>query len=77
MKPNKEVERVAHMIMHLCPGTWKWDTAPECVKDVHRTIARWHLRHLRGKLTCFKCGDGSTPLYCLNCAEKLQMRRVK
>ena len=21
--------------------------------------------------TCFKCGDGNTPLYCLNCAEEL------
>ena len=22
-------------------------------------------------LKCFKCGDGNTPLYCLNCAEKV------
>ena len=23
------------------------------------------------EFTCFKCGDGSTPLYCLNCANEI------
>lgn len=23
------------------------------------------------EFTCFKCGDGNTPLYCLNCANEM------
>lgn len=23
------------------------------------------------KFTCFNCGDGNTPLYCLNCAQEV------
>jgi len=23
------------------------------------------------RLTCFRCGDGNTPLYCLNCASTM------
>ncbi len=26
--------------------------------------------------TCYACGDGNTPLYCLNCAEKALETRV-
>lgn len=25
--------------------------------------------------TCFKCGDGNTPLYCLNCAGKMKAKK--
>lgn len=25
---------------------------------------------------CFRCGDGHTPLYCLNCAEKMNAPQI-
>lgn len=39
--------------------TWK-------SKEEDAIIAR--SEEASSKLSCFKCGDGSTPLYCLNCA---------
>jgi hypothetical protein len=28
------------------------------------------------ELTCFKCGDGNTPLYCLNCANEMRQSEL-
>lgn len=40
----------------------------ECIEEIERLQSALESRPA---LTCFKCGDGSTPLYCLNCAGDL------
>lgn len=29
------------------------------------------------EFTCFRCGDGNTPLYCLNCADEIAKNEAK
>lgn len=31
---------------------------------------------LRAAFKCFRCGDGHTPLYCLNCADKINSPQI-
>lgn len=33
---------------------------------------KWAMEH--AGLKCFRCGDGHTPLYCLNCANELNKK---
>ena len=33
------------------------------------------VRELEGAFKCFRCGDGLTPLYCLNCAEDMRVEQ--
>lgn len=41
----------------------------ELAGDLETAVWRIRKKQVRKKdFTCFKCGDGSTPLYCLNCA---------
>lgn len=58
-----------------------------CIREALRVIGEIMAENkaLREKLeqsgreafACFRCSDGYTPLYCLNCAEALTVKRVE
>lgn len=70
-RTDRTLLHILHSIRELCHSK-----TPEELVALARELEEENAAMTDTPFTCFRCRDGNTPLYCLNCAEDISNSRV-